>query len=61
VVPGCLRALAVDAEFAGSILLGRVEGDAVELGEALRCMTGAIAAVVLVEGYIQYTTGCSLS
>lgn len=53
-VPCGLESFAVDTEFAGFVLFEQVKGDAVEHGEVLRGVTGAFAAEVFAEGYIEH-------
>ncbi len=53
-VPSSLESFAVDTGFTDFVLLEEVEGDAVEQGEVLRGVTGAFAAVVHAESYIEH-------
>ena len=53
-VPGGLQSFAVDAPFAGFVLLEQAEGETVEHGEVPRGVTGAFAAEIFAAGRIQH-------
>ena len=53
-VPCGSESLSVDAQFAGFVPLEQIESDAVEQGEVLRGVSGALAAQILAEGHVQH-------